>query len=100
MFFSFVIPVYNRPDEIQELLESLSQQSYKNFEVIVVEDGSQKDWKEICLNFSDRLNLKYFYKNNQGQGIARNYGFSKARGDYLITLDSDEIGRASCRERE
>ena len=91
MFFSFVIPVYNRPDEIQELLESLSQQSYKNFEVIVVEDGSQKDCKEICLNFSDRLNLKYFYKNNQGQGIARNYGFSKARGDYLITLDSDVV---------
>src|SRR5699024_385424 len=91
MFFSFVIPVYNRPDEIQELLESLSQQSYKNFEVIVVEDGSQKDCKEIALNFRDRLNLKYFYKKNQGQGVARNYGFSKARGDYLITLDSDVV---------
>ena len=91
MFFSFVIPVYNRPDEIQELLESLSQQSYKNFEVIVVEDGSQKDCKEIALNFRGRLNLKYFYKKNQGQGVARNYGFSKARGDYLITLDSDVV---------
>lgn len=73
------------------MLESLSRQTYKDFEVIVVEDGSLRKSEEIVASFSDRLDVQYFYKNNQGQGVARNYGFARAKGDYFIVFDSDII---------
>lgn len=90
-FYSFIIPLYNRPDEIRELLESLCRQSFTNFEVLVIEDGSKiKGDKEIEA-FKHKLNVQYFYKENGGQGFARNYGFDRAKGDYFIVLDSDVI---------
>ncbi len=73
-FYSVVIPIYNRPDEIQELLGSLTRQSYSNFEVIIVEDGSQIKCEDICRSFQDKLNIQYFYKENSGQGFSRNFG--------------------------
>lgn len=91
MYFSIVIPLYNRPQEIQELLESLVQQTYRGFEVIVVEDGSHIKAEDIVASFADRLSVRYFYKSNEGQGIARNFGFAQAEGDYFIILDSDVI---------
>lgn len=89
MFFSIIIPLYNRPEEIKELLQSLLLQEYTNFEVIIVEDGSSQPAKEIIESFADRLNISYFFKPNEGQGFARNYGFERAKGDYLIVFDSD-----------
>jgi len=88
-FYSIIIPIYNRPGEIKELLESLTQQSFQNFEVLIIEDGSSLRCEEICQSFSSQLNIKYFYKENSGQGFSRNYGFEKASGDYYIVFDSD-----------
>ena len=89
--YSIVIPVYNRPQEIDELLESLTKQSFKDFEVIVVEDGSTLRCEDLIGKYSDDLNIKYFYKENSGQGFSRNYGFEQAKGDWLIVFDSDCI---------
>lgn len=89
MFFSIIIPLYNRPQEIEELLSSLSNQEYDSFEVIVIEDGSSIDSRNIIDNYKEKLNLYYYYKENGGQGFARNYGFEKANGDYFIIFDSD-----------
>lgn len=92
MYFSFIIPVYNRPDEIDELLDSLSQQTYnKEFEVVVVEDGSKVDSREIVKKYEDKLTISYFYKSNSGPGDSRNYGMTRANGEYFIILDSDCI---------
>jgi glycosyltransferase involved in cell wall biosynthesis len=89
MFFSIIIPLYNRPQEIKELLETLTLQTYKNFEILVIEDGSKDDAEEIVKNFADQLDIKYFVKENAGQGFARNYAFERAKGDYFIIFDSD-----------
>jgi glycosyltransferase involved in cell wall biosynthesis len=89
MFFSIIIPLYNRPQEIKELLDTLTLQTYKQFEVLVIEDGSVDDAEKIVKSFSDRLDVKYFGKNNEGQGFARNFGFERAKGDYFIIFDSD-----------
>jgi glycosyltransferase involved in cell wall biosynthesis len=93
MMYSLIIPLYNRPDEIDELLQSLCLQSFKDFEVIVIEDGSKDELKAdtIIEKYSSKLKLKYFYKENSGQGFSRNYGFEKASSDYFIILDSDCI---------
>lgn len=88
---SLVIPVYNRPDEIVELLESISQQGDTDFEVIVVEDGSTRTCKEEIAPFASRMKLQYFFKENSGPGPSRNYGVQHASGDYVIVLDSDCI---------
>ncbi|MFC0182327.1 Glycosyltransferase, catalytic subunit of cellulose synthase and poly-beta-1,6-N-acetylglucosamine synthase [Pseudarcicella hirudinis] len=89
--FSVVIPVYNRPEEIQELLESLTSQTFQNFEVLIIEDGSINKADKIAAEFATRLDLKYFYKENTGQGFSRNYGFERASGDYFIVFDSDAV---------
>ncbi len=91
MKFSFIVPVYNRPNEIDELLESLSNQTYKDFEVIIVEDGSVQKSDQVVKKYSDLLDIKYFYKPNEGPAIARNYGVKHAKGDYVIFVDSDVI---------
>ena len=91
MFFSIIIPLYNRPQEIKELLESLTLQTYKDFEVLVIEDGSVKDAAEIINSFTNQLNVRYFTKANEGQGFTRNYGFERAKGDYFVIFDSDCI---------
>lgn len=90
--FSIIVPVYNRPQEIDELLESFTQQDFQdNFEVVVVEDGSEKSSEEIVKKYSEKLNINYFYKDNSGAGASRNYGMEKATGNYFIILDSDVI---------
>jgi len=91
MFFSIIIPLYNRPQEIKELLESLTLQTYKDFEVLVIEDGSKDDAAEIVYSFTTKLDLRYFVKKNEGQGFTRNYGFERAKGDYFVIFDSDCI---------
>ena len=91
MKYSIIIPVYNRPDEVDELLTSLCEQKVKDFEVIVVEDGSQRDCKAVTEKYADRLDVKYFMKPNSGPGQSRNYGAERAQGDYLIILDSDVV---------
>lgn len=89
MKYSIIIPVYNRPDEADELLESLTRQTVKGFEVIVVEDGSAEPCKEVVEKYTNVLDVKYFVKQNGGPGPARNYGVEKAQGDYVLILDSD-----------
>jgi len=90
--FSIIIPVYNRPQEIEELLLSLTKQTYtNNFEVIVVEDGSTIRADTIVTSFSDTLNVKYFFKQNSGAGASRNFGMQQATGNYFIIFDSDCI---------
>ncbi len=89
MKYSLIIPVYNRPDEVDELLQSLTTQTYKDMEVIVVEDGSTVPCEEVVKRYAKLLNLKYFQKPNSGPGQTRNYGAERSQGEYLIVLDSD-----------
>lgn len=91
MRYSVIIPVYNRPDEVDELLQSLTQQTFRDFEVIVVEDGSAIPCKNVADNYRDLLDLHYYSKPNSGPGQTRNYGAERSRGEYLIILDSDCI---------
>ncbi len=91
MKYSIIIPVYNRPDEVDELLQSLCDQSQKDFEVIIVEDGSKVPCKEVCDKYAGMVDLHYYTKENGGPGQARNYGARHAKGDYLIVLDSDVV---------
>lgn len=87
--FSVIVPLYNRPEEIEELLASLVEQTFQDFEVIVVEDGSERDARDIVAAFSDRLDVHYFWKENTRQGFTRNYGFERAKGEWLVVFDSD-----------
>ena len=89
MRYSIIIPVYNRKDEIKELLESLVTQSLKDFEVLVVEDGSKDRCEDVVKMFENTLDIHYYYKENSGPGQSRNYGAERAKGDYFIVLDSD-----------
>ena len=91
MFFSIVIPVYNRPGEILELLTSLHGQSYSSFEVILIEDGSAMKSDLVAQSFAEKLSIRYYFQENQGQGFARNFGMSVAKGDFFVILDSDVI---------
>jgi len=92
MLFSLIIPVYNRPEEVDELLESLSQQDYTgNFEVVIIEDGSLLRCDDVVRKYAGKLHLSYCYKENSGPGDSRNYGMKKAKGDYFIIFDSDCI---------
>ncbi len=89
--YSIIVPVYNRPDEVDELLDSLTRQAYADFEVIIVEDGSSSPCKEVCDKYAGKLPLRYFMKENSGPGQSRNYGAERAAGEYLIILDSDVV---------
>ena len=88
---SLIIPVYNRPNEVEELLDSLTRQSETNFEVVIVEDGSKETCQHVVEAFKDKLDVSYSYIPNGGPGNARNYGAKQSKGDYLIVLDSDCI---------
>ncbi|MBD0849146.1 glycosyltransferase [Maribacter arenosus] len=89
---SFIIPVYNRPDEVKELLDSfLMLEGEKDFEIVIVEDGSQISSKEVVSQFDRTLHVSYFNKPNSGPGDSRNYGMRRAKGNYFIILDSDCI---------
>lgn len=90
--FSFIIPVFNRPNEIKELLESLLKQTYtKDYEIVIVEDGSTISSSALISDYKDRLDISYFEKSNSGPGDSRNYGMRLAKGTYFIILDSDCI---------
>lgn len=89
--YSIIVPVYNRPDEVDELLESLTEQTVKDFEVIIVEDGSERDCHAVVGKYAGKLNVKYFTKKNSGPGLSRNYGAERASGRWLIVLDSDVV---------
>lgn len=91
MRYSIIVPVYNRPDEVDELLASLTHQTMTDFEVIIVEDGSSKPCKEVCQKYESALTLHYYFKENSGPGESRNYGAERAHGDYLLILDSDVV---------
>ncbi len=92
MYFSIIIPVYNRPDEINELLESLIQSTYtSDYEIVIVEDGSTITCQDVVQKFTDRLSISYYSKPNSGPGDSRNFGMKKAKGDYCIIFDSDCI---------
>lgn len=89
--YSVIVPVYNRPQEADELLESLTQQTKKDFEVIIVEDGSTIRCDVVVDRYRDRLTIQYFFKPNSGPGPSRNFGYARAQGQYLVVFDSDCI---------
>ena len=90
MKYSVIIPVYNRPDEVAELLDSLLAQTAGNFETVIVEDGSTVPCREqVEAARSAGLDVKYYAKDNEGRSIARNYGMERATGDYFVFFDSD-----------
>jgi len=89
--YSIIIPVYNRPQEIEDLLQSLTVQEMKDFEVVMVEDGSTNRCDQVVDRFRDKLDIQYFFKPNSGPGPSRNFGFAQARGTYLVVFDSDCI---------
>ena len=92
MFFSLIIPVYNRPDEVDELLMSLSQMEYHDvYEIVIIEDGSTIKCQEVLEKYADKLNISCYFKPNSGPGDSRNFGMEKARGNYFIIFDSDCI---------
>ena len=91
MRYSVIIPVYNRPDEVDELLGSLAVQTFRDFEVIIVEDGSSVPCEGVVGDYRDRMDIHYYYKPNSGPGQTRNYGAERSRGEYLLILDSDCI---------
>ncbi len=87
--YSVIVPVYNRPEEVRELLESLTKQTVSDFEVIIVEDGSTTRCDEVVNQFRDQLKIEYVVKPNSGPGPSRNNGYARARGNYLVVFDSD-----------
>ena len=91
MKYSIIVPVFNRPDEVDELLQSLCRQTFNDFEVIIVEDGSQITCKDVCDKYAGILDLHYYEKPNSGPGQSRNYGADRAQGQWIIILDSDVV---------
>ncbi|AXT54794.1 glycosyltransferase [Aquimarina sp. MMG015] len=90
--FSFVIPVYNRPNEIDELLSSMIELEYDQaYEVVIIEDGSSETSEEVIKSYDSQLQISYYQKNNTGPGDSRNFGMRKAKGNYFLILDSDVI---------
>lgn len=90
-FFSIIVPVYNRPDELKELMVSLKRQSFKEFELVVVEDGSVEKSDHLLPEFKDDFSVNYIFQENTGPAIARNTGMKAARGEYFLFIDSDCI---------
>lgn len=90
-FYSVITPVYNRPNEVEELLNSLAAQNYDNFEILIIEDNSSVPSDGVCDKYKDKLNIRYFFREKAGPSAQRNFGFSEAKGDYFILFDSDCI---------
>lgn len=88
--YSFIIPVYNRPQETEELLESLTHMEFQHpFEIVIVEDGSTETSESVVRRFQENLDISYYFKPNSGPGDSRNFGMRKAKGNYFIIFDSD-----------
>ena len=88
-YFSVIVPVYNRRGEVRDLLESLAKQTDDDFELLLVEDGSTEHCDDIAAAYANQLRVQYFWKENEGRSIARNYGIERAQGSYFIFFDSD-----------
>jgi glycosyltransferase involved in cell wall biosynthesis len=91
MKYSFIVPVYNRPEEVDELLQSMTTLTLQDFEVIIVEDGSSIPCLDVCNKYDGKLDIHYYNKPNSGPGLSRNYGAERASGEYIIILDSDVV---------
>jgi len=92
ILFSIIMPVYNRSHLLAETIRTALSQTYRNFEIIVVDDGSKEDVNNVIEdNFRDDARIKYFYKKNEERGAARNYGLKLANGDYAVFFDSDDF---------
>ena len=89
MKYSIIVPVYNRPDEVDELLQSLTQQTFRDMEVVIVEDGSSLPCDSVVQKYAGKLQLRYFTKENSGPGPTRNFAAEHSQGEFLIFLDSD-----------
>jgi glycosyltransferase involved in cell wall biosynthesis len=89
-FFSIIIPVFNKEQFIDKTLKSVLAQTYSDYEIILVNDGSTDESETIIKTFSDPR-IRYFYKKNEGVAVARNFGIDKAQGEYLCFLDADDI---------
>lgn len=89
--YSVIVPVYNRPEEVRELLQSLTTQTFKDFETIIIEDGSSVTCEAVVNEFRNQLSIEYFFKPNSGPGPSRNFGFTRATGSYMVVFDSDCI---------
>ena len=89
MKYSIIVPVYNRPDEVDELLESLTKQTFRDMEVIIVEDGSTQPCENVVQKYAGKLQLRYYTKENSGPGPTRNFAAEHSQGEFLIFLDSD-----------
>ena len=91
MLYSIIVPVYNRPGEIKELLDSLSAQTVKPFELLIIEDGSKERCDHLLGHYRSFFTIHYYYKDNSGRSDTRNYGMARATGDYMLFFDSDVI---------
>ena len=91
MLYSIIVPVYNRPGEVKELLDSLAAQTVKPFELVIIEDGSKERCDHLLDHYRSLFNIHYYYKDNSGRSDTRNYGMQRANGDYLLFFDSDVI---------
>lgn len=92
LHFSFIIPVYNRPDEINELLESFTKlKGNFDYNICIIEDGSTISSENVIERFADQLKISYYFKENSGPGDSRNFGMKRAQGNYFIILDSDVL---------
>ena len=90
--YSFIVPVYNRPEETRELLQSMVALKFsRKFEVVIIEDGSSRTSEDVVKEFSEQLQISYYFKDNSGPGKSRNYGMQRAKGNYFLILDSDVI---------
>ena len=99
-YFSVIVPVYNRRDEVEDLLKSLTLQTDKDFEIILVEDGSTDPCEDIALSYASQLDLRYFYKANEGRSIARNYmAWSMPPGNILSSLTATASSRPTTSRR-
>ena len=88
--YSFIIPVYNRPQEVRELLESFEMLDFRDgFEIVIIEDGSTETSEHVVAEFSQKVSISYYFKSNSGPGDSRNFGMEQAKGNYFIILDSD-----------
>src|SRR5277367_5640203 len=87
--YSIIVPVYNRPQELGDLLQSLTKQTFRDFEVLIIEDGSSVTSEKVFEKYAQKLAITYFFKPNSGPGPSRNFGFEKANGNYFIVFDSD-----------
>jgi len=87
--YSVIVPVFNRPQEVKELLDSLSSQTFTDFELILVEDGSTEPCEYLIADYKEKISIHYFFKENTGPGDSRNFGMNKATGEYFIFFDSD-----------